>query len=163
MFKWLFIILSKKYRGVIQYFRDSTCWYDLLQKKLTGVHETEPATKLKAFLKTVSMCKDQDLWQCAQGIEGEREWRGSIFGLKVAFNARGLVCDKPTISTSCGKMTEAAIQPSLVGASAVRITNHKIVLILQDSAAPGRKGVGMQGNGKGMKRAPRRTPTLLYR
>ncbi len=66
----------------------------------------------------------------------------------MAFNARGLVCDKPTISTSCGKVTEATIQPSLVGTSAVRIMNRKIVRILQDSAAPGRKGVGMQGKWK---------------
>ncbi len=77
--------------------------------------------------------------------EGEQNLRGSVFGIQGAFIAFGLVYDKSVISTPSRKTIEVVFQALLVGTFAVRITQHKIIRILQQSAVTGRKGVNMQG------------------
>ncbi len=51
--------------------------------------------------------------------------RGSVFDIKEAFNAFGLVYDRSMFS----KTREVVVQPLLVGVFAVRITMHKIISI----------------------------------
>ncbi len=63
--------------------------------------------------------------------------RGSVFGIKEAFNVFSLVYGKPMISTPIRKMREVAIQLLLVGTFAVRMTKRKIIRILQQSAVTG--------------------------
>ncbi len=53
-------------------------------------------------------------------------------------------------------MREVVIQPLLVGAFVVRITKHKTIRMLQQSAVTGSEGVSFQGKGG-------RTLALLYR
>ncbi len=48
------------------------------------------------------------------------------------------------ISTSCRKVRAVVIQPLLVGVFAVRITNHKIVHMLHQSAVTRLEGVSVQ-------------------
>ncbi len=62
----------------------------------------------------------------------------------MAFSALGLVYDKSMVSTPGRKTREVVVQPLLVGVFAVRITTHKIIRILQQSAVTGCEGVSMQ-------------------
>ncbi len=69
--------------------------------------------------------------------------RGSVFGIKKAFNAVGLVSDRSMTSSPSRKKIDVVVQPLLVGAFAVRITKHKIIRVLQQYAVTGREGVGL--------------------
>ncbi len=69
---------------------------------------------------------------------GKRELRGSAFGIKEIFNAFYPAYDKLMISTPSRKTREVVVQPLLVGTFTVRITKHKIIRILQQSAMTGR-------------------------
>ncbi len=84
--------------------------------------------------------------------------------MKEAFNAFGLVYNKPMISTARRKARGVDIQSRLVRAFAVRIINRKIVLMLQQSAVTGCEGASMAEKEKGGGRtATCRTPTSLAR
>ncbi len=74
--------------------------------------------------------------------------RGSVFRIKEALNALNFVFDKPMISTPSRNMSEVVVQPLLVGAFVVRITKHKIIRVLQQSASTGSDGVSLQGKYK---------------
>ncbi len=60
-----------------------------------------------------------------------------FFGIKEAFHTFRLVYEKSVVSTPGHKATEVFIQPLLIRTFAVRITEHEIISILQQSAVTG--------------------------
>ncbi len=68
---------------------------------------------------------------------GERELGGSVFGIKETLHTFSLVYEKSMVSIPGHKTMEVVIQPLLIRTFAVRITEHEIINMLQQSSVTG--------------------------